>query len=103
MHSMIETSLRILREDMASLAALSRSTPVFRLARQLQWRQVHSAGRQLEDEISFVERAKIAGANGLLGKFTSRGGFDACVRGLNIERIEDGWVGVVCQYWLWQC
>ena len=40
---------------------------------------------------SFIEKAKLSGAQSLLGAFTHRTGrFDHCMRGLQIKRIGDG-------------
>ena len=59
-----------------------------------------SAGSHTEGESaappSFIERAKVSGANALLGQFTSGGGFDRSVSGLTIDRITDG--SVKCSF-----
>eukprot|EP00054_Salpingoeca_dolichothecata_P012328 m.68414 g.68414 ORF g.68414 m.68414 type:complete len:164 (+) comp19892_c0_seq2:76-567(+) len=44
------------------------------------------------EKLSFIELAKKAGANALLGTFISRGGFDKCMTGLAIEKIGTGHV-----------
>eukprot|EP00128_Syssomonas_multiformis_P017407 Colp12_sorted_trinity150504_noHs@30876 len=41
---------------------------------------------------SFIEKAKAMGANALLGMFTSKGGFDSCLRNMKIDKIEEGYV-----------
>jgi len=40
--------------------------------------------------MSFIEKAKVHGANALLGMFTCRAGFDDKFKGLRVEHIADG-------------
>eukprot|EP00047_Mylnosiga_fluctuans_P006453 m.246978 g.246978 ORF g.246978 m.246978 type:complete len:179 (+) comp15251_c0_seq1:1-537(+) len=40
--------------------------------------------------ITFIEKAKVMGANALLGTFTHREGFDRCLKNLEVTHVEDG-------------
>lgn len=40
--------------------------------------------------MSFIEKAKLLGANAILGAMTHQGGFDSALQGMNIDRIDNG-------------
>lgn len=42
------------------------------------------------EQLSFVERAKLYGVNALLGYFTHKGGFDSSLKNLEVTRVEKG-------------
>eukprot|EP00939_MAST-03C_sp_MAST-3C-sp1_P000658 g658.t1 len=49
------------------------------------------AGTKETPSTSFIQRAKAAGANALLGTFlTNSGRFDSCLKGMDVEKIESG-------------
>jgi hypothetical protein len=41
--------------------------------------------------MSFIEKAKLLGANAILGAMTHQGGFDSALQGMNIDRIDNGY------------
>src|SRR5579883_3078717 len=69
----------------SSVNTLHRSNP------NLRFFSTESSGNKKEN-LSFIERAKIHGANALLGYFTSTNGFDACIKGLKVDKIDKGQV-----------
>jgi hypothetical protein len=40
--------------------------------------------------MSFIEKAKLLGANAILGAMSHQGGFDSSLAGMTIERIDNG-------------
>jgi len=46
------------------------------------------------NNLSFIDKAKAKGANAILGLFTTTSGFDSCMKGLRVEKIETG--KVIC-------
>ena len=45
---------------------------------------------QASKPMSFIEKAKLLGANAILGAMTHQGGFDSALQGMNIDRIDNG-------------
>lgn len=48
-----------------------------------------------KENMSFIDRVKVHGANALLGYFTWTNGFDSCIKGLHVEKVEKG--QVICR------
>jgi hypothetical protein len=62
------------------------------------WQRIRSASTSDSSALSFIEKAKLLGANAILGGFTSRGGFDqAFADALRIESLAPGHVGLRLQ------
>ena len=40
--------------------------------------------------MSFIEKAKVLGANAILGAMTHQGGFDSSLAGMTLDRIDNG-------------
>jgi hypothetical protein len=40
--------------------------------------------------MSFIEKAKLLGANAILGAMTHQGGFDSSLAGMTLDRIDNG-------------
>eukprot|EP00045_Choanoeca_perplexa_P005488 m.46442 g.46442 ORF g.46442 m.46442 type:complete len:175 (+) comp13151_c0_seq2:702-1226(+) len=77
---------------------LYRGAALFSLARQCLKSPTILRSLSTQASQSFIERAKLQGANALLGAFTSKGGFDAVFKdNMTIIAIKDGHVTVdVC-------